>query len=279
MKKEFINEINHYRNLMGLEPLNETNINKKILSEDFSYIANDSKGTITSNYGYRIHPVSGKRKKHAGIDIAHPTGTEVLAMTDGVVIESDMAVPGCGGTIAVDHGDINGKKIKTRFCHNSKLLKNIGDQVKKGDVIAISGGGKNDPGRGTSTGSHIHFEVYENGTTVDPKPYYNGTVKSEKSTPKNLESEVAKNARLCGWGNDVDGYKNSGWKCPKPGTQKTEPQKSTGDILKQPAGDPYEYKKTTDGKYYTKKRTSSSWIDITGTKFETPIRQKVFKDL
>jgi hypothetical protein len=62
--------------------------------------------------------------------------------------------------------------------------------------------------------------------------------------------------------------------------KKTEPTISSGgEILKQPAGDPYEYKKTPDGKYYTKKKTSSSWINITGTKFETPIRQKVFKDL
>jgi murein DD-endopeptidase MepM/ murein hydrolase activator NlpD len=145
--------------------------------ENFSYIANAGKGRITSPFGGRYHPVSKKFKKHAGLDIAHPTGTEVLAMADGVVIDSKMTTNACGGTIAVDHGDINGKKIKTRFCHNSKLLKKVGDNVKKGDVIAISGGGKNDVGRGTSTGPHIHFEVYENGATVDPRPYYDGSIK------------------------------------------------------------------------------------------------------
>jgi murein DD-endopeptidase MepM/ murein hydrolase activator NlpD len=170
---------------MGLEPLNETSSDKKILSEDFSYIANAGKGRITSRFGYRIHPISKRKKFHHGLDIAHPTGTEVLAMADGVVIQSEMADNKCGGTIAVDHGDINGKKIKTRFCHNSKLLKKIGDNVKKGDVIAISGGGKGDPGRGGSTGPHIHFEVYENGKTVDPRPYYDGTV---KVTTQNLDT-------------------------------------------------------------------------------------------
>jgi hypothetical protein len=145
--------------------------------ENFSYIANGSKGRITSPFGERMHPVSKKWKKHHGLDIAHPTGTEVLAMADGVVIDSQMTNNACGGTIAVDHGNINGKKIKTRFCHNSKLLKNKGDTVKKGDVIAISGGGRKDVGRGTSTGPHIHFEVYENGSPVNPKPYYDGSIK------------------------------------------------------------------------------------------------------
>lgn len=162
--------------------------------ENFSYIANASKGRITSPFGGRYHPVSKKYKKHAGLDIAHPTGTEVLAMADGVVIDSKMTTNACGGTIAVDHGEINGKKVKTRFCHNSKLLKNKGDIVKKGDVIAISGGGKNDVGRGTSTGPHIHFEVYENGTTVDPKPYYDGSIKiTSQNTETNIDKEPSKN--------------------------------------------------------------------------------------
>jgi len=142
---------------------------------NFSYITNTSKGRITSPFGNRVHPTLGKVKKHSGLDIAHPTGTEVLAMTDGVVIQSEMANNACGGTIAIDHGMVDGKKLKTRFCHNSKLLKKVGDNVKKGEVIAISGGGKNDVGRGRSTGPHIHFEVYENGQTVNPKPYYDGS--------------------------------------------------------------------------------------------------------
>jgi hypothetical protein len=114
-------------------------------------------------------PRDGGRRSHAGIDLAAKSGTEVLAPLDGEVFDSAIRDNACGGTIAVDHGNINGKKIKTRFCHNSKLLKNKGDTVKKGDVIAISGGGRKDVGRGTSTGPHIHFEEYENGSPVNPK--------------------------------------------------------------------------------------------------------------
>jgi hypothetical protein len=164
---------------------------------NFSYITNTSKGRITSPFGNRVHPTLGKVKKHSGLDIAHPTGTEVLAMTDGVVIQSEMANNACGGTIAIDHGMVDGKKLKTRFCHNSKLLKKVGDNVKKGEVIAISGGGKNDVGRGRSTGPHIHFEVYENGQTVNPKPYYDDsklgvTPDSEDTTDSDTTTEPIK---------------------------------------------------------------------------------------
>lgn len=157
---------------------------------NFSYIADAPKGRITSPFGNRVHPTLGKVKKHSGLDIAHPTGTEVLAMADGVVIQSEMANNACGGTIAIDHGMVDGKKLKTRFCHNSKLIKKVGDNVKKGEVIAISGGGKTDVGRGRSTGPHIHFEVYENGQTVNPKPYYDG---SKKLTSQDLEISQSTN--------------------------------------------------------------------------------------
>ena len=77
-----------------------------------------------------------------------------------------------------------------------------------------------------------------------------------------------------------EGYKKSGWKCPKPETKKPEVKiTQSSDIVKQPTGDPYEYKKTKDGRYYTKKKTSDKWIDITGTKFEEPIKRKVFKEI
>lgn len=284
-----MNNIENYKkrfyNLMestigDVRPVNDSFDDKNVLSEDFSYIAKAEKGKITSRFGGRKDPKSGQWKNHAGIDIAHPTGTEVLAMADGVIIDSGMKDNGCGGTIAVDHGEVNGKKLKTRFCHNSKLFKSIGDSVKKGEVIALSGGGENDPGRGKSTGPHIHFEVYENGSTVNPEPYYNGTVSLDSQKTTSLDSEVLKNAKLCGWGTDVEGYKKSGWKCPKPEVKKTEVKiTQSSDIVKQPVGDPYEYKKTKDGRYYTKKKTSDKWIDVTGTKFEVPIKQRVFKEM
>ena len=164
---------------------------------NFSYIANAPKGKITSPFGDRFHPVQKIWKKHAGLDIAHPTGEEVLAMADGVVVDSKMKNNACGGTITIDHGIVDGKKLKTRFCHCSELKKNVGDQVKKGEVIAKSGGGPTDEGRGTSTGPHIHFEVYENGQTVNPKPYYDGsklgvTPDSEDTTDSDTTTEPIK---------------------------------------------------------------------------------------
>ena len=148
---------------------------------NFSYIADGPKGRITSPFGNRFHPVKKIWKKHAGLDIGTISGTDILAMADGVVVDSKMTNNACGGTIAIDHGIVDGKKLKTRFCHCSKLEKKVGDQVKKGEVIAKSGGGPTDEGRGTSTGPHIHFEVYENGQTVNPKPYYDGSLVGLKS--------------------------------------------------------------------------------------------------
>jgi hypothetical protein len=174
---------------------------------NFSYITNTSKGRITSPFGNRVHPTLGKVKKHSGLDIAHPTGTEVLAMTDGVVIQSEMANNACGGTIAIDHGMVDGKKLKTRFCHNSKLLKKVGDNVKKGEVIAISGGGKSDVGRGRSTGPHIHFEVYENGQTVNPKPYYEGSsvgLKSDSETTTDSDTTTEPTKPITSQSSDED---------------------------------------------------------------------------
>jgi hypothetical protein len=139
---------------------------------NFSYIADSSKAKITSPFGNRVHPVLKTVRKHAGLDIAHPTGTKILAMADGKITQSEIANNACGGTLAIDHGMVDGKMLKTRFCHVNKLYKKVGDEVKQGEVIGLSGGGKNDIGKGRSTGPHIHFEVYENGRTVDPRPYY-----------------------------------------------------------------------------------------------------------
>lgn len=128
---------------------------------------------------------------HHGIDIPVSTGHNIYAIADGVITDSAIRSDSCGGTLKVDHGDVDGKKLSTRFCHCSKLLKNKGDQVKKGDVIAISGGGKGDVGRGGSTGSHIHFEVYENGKTVDPMPYYTGGKQiTSQETPTGISTDT-----------------------------------------------------------------------------------------
>lgn len=126
--------------------------------------------TLTSNYissgfGSRVHPIQGIIKNHDGIDIAGKTGDPVYAAQDGVVIYSGV-MGGYGNATMVDHGlNSNGVKIVTLYGHGSKLLKNVGDTVKKGDEIMEMGS------TGNSTGPHVHFEVRENGVAVDPKTY------------------------------------------------------------------------------------------------------------
>ena len=121
---------------------------------------------ITSPYGSRPHPIQGVIKNHDGIDIGGNTGDPVYAAADGIVIYSDFNNGGYGNMIMIDHGVSNeGMKIVTLYAHGDERLKNIGDVVKKGDIIMEMGS------TGNSTGSHVHFEVRENGVHVDPKKY------------------------------------------------------------------------------------------------------------
>ena len=124
--------------------------------------------TISSKYGMRYHPTTGQYKKHNGIDIPVPTGTEVLAAADGKIILSDNNHASYGKYIMIDHG--NG--YRTLYAHGSKLVRTSGT-VTQGEVIMLSGN------TGNSTGPHLHFELYEFNTTrnvyqtVDPELYVN----------------------------------------------------------------------------------------------------------
>lgn len=121
---------------------------------------------ITSAYGSRLHPIQGIIKNHVGIDIGGAMGDPVYASASGVIIYSQMNDGGYGNMVMIDHGiNEEGTKIVTLYGHGSQLLKNVGDTVNKGDVIMLVGS------TGNSTGPHIHFEVRENGTAVDPKKY------------------------------------------------------------------------------------------------------------
>ena len=121
---------------------------------------------ITSPYGSRLHPIQGVVKNHDGIDIGGSTGDPVYAAADGIIIYSQFNTGGYGNMVMIDHGlNSEGVKIVTLYAHGSKLLKNVGDTVKQGDIIMEVGS------TGNSTGPHVHFEVRENGTDVDPKNY------------------------------------------------------------------------------------------------------------
>ncbi|MBE9030028.1 M23 family metallopeptidase [filamentous cyanobacterium LEGE 11480] len=106
-------------------------------------------GTITSNFGWRIHPISGGRRFHAGLDIAAPTGTPVVATT-GAKVKSAGRKGGYGLTIVLQHWD---GRTQTLYGHLSKILVKPGQRIQSGQVIGQVGS------TGRSTGPHLHFEV------------------------------------------------------------------------------------------------------------------------
>jgi murein DD-endopeptidase MepM/ murein hydrolase activator NlpD len=107
-------------------------------------------------------------RPHSGIDLFAQTGTELFSPGDGKVVKADMGENGgCGGSIWINHE--NG--LESRFCHCSKINVKTGDNVKRGQLVGLTGGGKNDPGRGFSTGPHLHYTLAKNGQLIDPLNY------------------------------------------------------------------------------------------------------------
>lgn len=117
---------------------------------------------ITSGFGGRADPFNGGRAYHKGIDFEADVGDPVLSVADGVVSYS-ASRSGYGNTVEVDHG--NG--YVTRFAHNSRLTRKVGELVRAGQEIAKAGS------TGRSTGAHVHFEVWENGRVVNPRKFLN----------------------------------------------------------------------------------------------------------
>lgn len=119
------------------------------------------KGRITSKFGNRDHPISGKASFHNGVDIAAPVGTPVLAPADGHISE---AWEHDRGGICLAMVDKSG--VRFGFAHLQKRFVSVGDQVKAGQDIALSGN------TGKSTGPHLHFTVKAHGWWVDPLKYF-----------------------------------------------------------------------------------------------------------
>ena len=124
-------------------------------------------GVVTSKFGSRRHPITGRRSMQKGIDIAGKPGSDIVAMADGLVIFAGRK-SGYGNIVEVRHP--NG--LETRYAHNQRNLVREGDLVRKGQVIAKLGS------TGRSTGPHVHFEVRRNGEAVDPMSYLDLSKKS-----------------------------------------------------------------------------------------------------
>lgn len=119
-----------------------------------------TKGWVTSGFGRRVSPFTGRRKFHHGLDIAARTGTPVLAAASGVVSKV-ATMADYGKVLVLDHG----YGYQTYYAHNSKIFVKVGQRVQRGDKVAAVGN------TGRSTGSHLHYEVRLNGVPVNPKRY------------------------------------------------------------------------------------------------------------
>lgn len=115
---------------------------------------------ISDDYGYRIHPTLGVQQFHTGVDMASPGGSDILAAYDGEVVSATYNAS-MGNYVMIDHGD----GLFTVYMHSSKLLVSVGDEVKRGQKIALVGS------TGRSTGNHLHFGVRLNGSYVSPWNY------------------------------------------------------------------------------------------------------------
>lgn len=117
-------------------------------------------GWISSLFGYRTDPMTGKREIHEGMDFAGKPGTPITAVAAGIVTWSGPRY-GYGNLVEISHGS----GYITRYAHNQKNLVAVGEKVVKAEVIAIMGSS------GRSTGTHVHFEVLRNGKHVNPRHY------------------------------------------------------------------------------------------------------------
>lgn len=131
--------------------------------------------TITSNYGMRVHPITGFYSLHTGVDIGAPMGTEFVAANDGIVTKAYYN-SAYGNMVMIDHGG----GISTLYAHGSEILVSVGQPVKKNEPVLKVGS------TGYSTGPHAHFEVRLNGETTDPIDY----ITKDKSPEEVLKEQI-----------------------------------------------------------------------------------------
>ena len=116
-----------------------------------------TRARITSRYGYRLDPRTGRQRFHRGLDFGGPAGSKVFALADGVVTYSGQN-GGYGNLVELEHAD----GYHTRYAHNEINLVSVGDRIVKGQTIATMGS------TGKSTGTHVHVEVRHGGRAIDP---------------------------------------------------------------------------------------------------------------
>ena len=117
---------------------------------------------MASGYGWRIDPIYRIRKMHWGMDFTAPTGTEIFATGDGVVVRVEKKATGYGRNVIIRHG----YGYETLYGHMSQINVKLGQKVKRGEVIGLIGN------TGKSVGPHLHYEVIKDGQKVNPAHFY-----------------------------------------------------------------------------------------------------------
>ncbi len=125
-------------------------------------VANKDLKRVASGYGWRTDPIYKTKKFHRGMDFTAPTGTPIYATADGKVVIAQHSHSGYGNQIDIEHG----YGYMTRYGHCSKLVVNVGDEIKRGQLIGYVGS------TGKSTGPHLHYEVHKDGTDLNPIDFY-----------------------------------------------------------------------------------------------------------
>ena len=174
-QQQLVNQINSDLNAQ-FEILEDLEAESKALTSQIAALQAKSKGTtsapgayvwpcpssrtITSEYGYRIHPIQGTRKLHTGMDIGAKSGSDIVAAAGGTVIMAQY-YGGYGNCVIIDHGG----GVSTLYAHMSKIGVSNGQYVSANQSIGKVGS------TGNSTGPHLHFEVRVNGNTQNPRNY------------------------------------------------------------------------------------------------------------
>ena len=140
-----------------LRLIDELIVKQKFQREKFIAGRPITKGWLSSYYGYRTDPFTGKRAWHSGVDFAGKLGSPIVAVAAGVVTEANKR-SGYGVLVEVSHG----AGLVTRYAHCKEATVSVGEVVQKGQKIATMGS------TGRSTGPHVHFEVLKNNKTLNP---------------------------------------------------------------------------------------------------------------
>jgi murein DD-endopeptidase MepM/ murein hydrolase activator NlpD len=120
-------------------------------------------GSITSAYDNRVNPISGREEFHRGIDLSVPEGTPILTTADGIASYSGWNGGG-GNVIVIEHGH----GFSTYYAHNQRNAVQVGQRVKRGELIGYAGA------TGNATGNHVHYEIWKDDRAVNPKKYVQG---------------------------------------------------------------------------------------------------------